>query len=72
MFYSGARRTRQQDQREKDTHSYFLIPPNCSDSDMEVEDDALDEILDEDSLDPDFLLNLPDDLTSTASGNQRN
>ena len=42
-----------------------------------VEDDTLD-ILDEvfddndDTLDPDLLLNLPADLTPTISGNQRN
>ena len=40
---------------------------------MEVEDDALDDMLDDDdTLDPDFLLNLPDDLTPTTSGKQWN
>ena len=40
---------------------------------MEVEDDVLDDVLeDDDSLDPDFLLNLPDDLTPTTSGKQWN
>ena len=42
-----------------------------------VEDDTLDtldEVFDDndDSLEPDLLLNLPDDLTPTISGNQRN
>ena len=70
MFYSSARRTRQQ------TRTCYIVPPSCSDSDIEVEadmldDDVLDDVLDDDdSLDPDFLLNLPDDLTPTSSGKQ--
>lgn len=36
---------------------------------MEIEEDVLEDILeDDDTLDPDFLLNLPDDLTPTSSG----
>lgn len=50
----------------------YILPPT-HDSDMEVEDDALDDVLleeDDDDLDPDFLLNLPEDLTPTTSGKQ--
>ena len=56
----------------EDVQSQYLIPP-CEDSDMELEEDVLDDILDgDDTLDPDFILNLPDDLTPTASGKQWN
>ena len=48
----------------------FLIPPTCGDSDMEIEEDE-DEDIDDDTLDPDFLLNLTDNLTPTTSGKQR-
>lgn len=70
-FYSGLRRsTRRLAQYEEEKCSHFLIPASCDDSDIEVEDDALDDVFDDDTLDPDFLLNLPDDLTPTASGKQ--
>ena len=43
------------------TRSKWLAPPNCADSDLEVEDnDLLDESIDDD-MDPDFLLDIPDD-----------
>ena len=56
---------------EENTQTRFLIPPTCADSDMEVEVDALDDAFDCEP-DPDFLLNLPDDLTPTTSGKQWN
>ena len=68
-FYSRPRRTTLDGES---TRTHYLLPP-CSDSDMEVEDDALDDMLDDDdTLDPDILLNLPDDLTPTTSGKQWN
>ena len=54
------------------TECNVILPP-IHDSDMEVEDDALDDVLleeDDDDLDPDFFLNLPEDLTPTTSGKQ--
>lgn len=68
-FYSQTRRATLD---EMSTQTQCLLPP-CSDSDMEVEDDALDDMLDDDdALDPDFLLNVPDYLTPTTSGTQWN
>ena len=46
-----------------------MVPPNCCDSDIELEDD---DDLDDEALDPEFFLNLPDDLIPTASGKQWN
>ena len=43
------------------------IEPPLNDSDLEV-DDLGDLSADDDDLDPDYLLNLPDDLIPTASG----
>ena len=67
MFYSEAMRTRQHTRTDQLPRTGYIVAPTCSDSDMEVEDDVLE---DDDSLDPDFLLNLPDDLTPTTSGKQ--
>lgn len=49
--------------------SKWVAPQTSADSDIEVEDELLEEAMDDDSLDPDFLLNMNvDDLTPTASG----
>ena len=52
--------------------SKYLVPNSGADSDLEVEDDDLDEDLDDDYLDPDYILDLHEDvnLTPTASGKQ--
>lgn len=67
-FYSRPRRSTS---TQDTARTQYLLPPT-QDSDMEVEDDALEDMLleDDDALDPDFLLNLPDDLTPTTSGKQ--
>ena len=54
---------------KKRTNTKWLAPVSSAHSDIEVEDDALEEDFDDDVLDPDFLLDIPDDdLTPTASG----
>ena len=46
-----------------------MAPLSSAHSDIEVEDDTVDEIYDDDVVDPDYLLDIPDDeLTPTASG----
>ena len=47
-----------------------MAPKSSADSDLEVEDDdELEEFMDDDVLDPDFLLDILDeDLTPTVSG----
>ena len=65
--YSGPR-TRRQGQQVDPEH--FLIPATCADSDLDVDDDILEDAMDDDTLDSDFLLDLPDDLTPTVSGKQ--
>ena len=68
-FY-GTRKTRFQDIVRLPVRLSYIVPSACSDSDIEVEDEMLDE--DDDVLDPDFQLNLPDDLIPTSSGNKLN
>ena len=68
-FYSRPRRS---SSAQDPGSAQYLLPPT-QDSDMEVDDDALDDLLldqNDDDLDPDFLLNLPDDVTPTSSGKQ--
>ena len=68
-FYSRPRRSTS---AQDPGRTQYLLPPT-QDSDMEVEEDALDDMLldeDDDNLDPDFLLNLPEDLTPTTLGKQ--
>ena len=50
----------------------YLFPNSGADSDLEVEDDGAESDLDDDYLDPDYLLDLHEDvnLTPTASGKQ--
>ena len=51
--------------------SQYLVPNTGADSDLEVEDDALEDGLDDDYLDPDFFIDLDEDnLTPTVSGKQ--
>ena len=54
---------------EQRTLRPYVMPNDCADSDMEVEDDLDEEAFDDDVLDPDFFLDLNEDqLTPTASG----
>ena len=49
----------------------YLVPNSGADSDIEVEDDSLEDVLDDDFLDPDFTIDLDEDnLTPTVSGKQ--
>ena len=49
--------------------SQYVVPHDCGDSDLEVEDDFLDALDDDDDLDADFFLDLQEDqLTPTTSG----
>ena len=52
--------------------SKWLAPQTSADSDIEVEDELLEEAMDDEALDPDFLLNMTaDDLTPAASGKHK-
>ena len=56
-------------QEEARTLAPYVVPNNCGDSDLEIEDDTLVDDFDDDVLDSDFFLDLQDDhLTPTASG----
>ena len=56
---------------EERTLSQYVMPNDCADSDMEVEDDAFEEALDDDVLDTDFFLDLQEDhLIPSTSGKQ--
>ena len=50
-FYSGPR-TRQHGQQVEPEH--FLIPATCADSDLEVDDELLEDAMDDDTLDFDL------------------
>ena len=65
-FYGRVRRTHLQTMDNHQARASYIVPPACGDSDMEIEDEVLDE--DDDVLDPDYLLNIPDDLIPTPSG----
>ena len=54
-FYGRVRRTHLQTMDNHQARASYIVPPACGDSDMEIEDEVLDE--DDDVLDPDYLLN---------------
>ena len=70
-FYSAqprtSRRLATRAMEEQRTLRPYIMPNDCGDSDIEVEDELED--IDDDDLDPDFLMDLNEDLlTPTASG----
>ena len=48
----------------------WIVPETAADSDLELDDDTIEETVDDDILDPDFILELADDdeLTPTSLG----
>ena len=63
-FYSKRKKSKRLEERQEKEgrkQNQFVIPDNCGDSDIELDDDVLDEAYDDDVLDPDFLLNVQDD-----------
>ena len=73
-FYSAqprtSRRLAARALEERRTLSQYVVPPDSAASDMEVEDDTLEE-LDNDDVDPDFIFDIQDEnLTPTTSGKQ--
>ena len=55
------------------TRSKWVAPQSSADSDIEIDEETLEEAFDDDVLDPDFFLNNydDDDLTPTASGKHK-
>ena len=72
-FYSSKSRTSRRlaarALEEQRTLTQYVIPNNCADSDMEVEDD-LEEDYDDDVIDPDYFDIQDEHLTPSTSGKQ--